>query len=192
MAVVSEEEKYQYLSYMVGECHRLLKLSETLLELAVMKTDQLEKDWIRISEFEKQLRIAFASKMAEKSITMNFEIEVQTMYTNYELVYSLCSNLIENAYRSCNEEGHISFSMKNCDLQERKIEIVVKDDGIGIGEDDLRKISEPFYRVDKDRSRKKGGVGLGTTLCHRIVECLEGSITYQSEIGNGTTVIIIL
>lgn len=197
MAVVSEEEKYEYLTYIVDESHRLLKLSSTLLELAVLRNDEIEFGWVQTSKLEEMIKVAFEKKMEEKDMEYQVEVTIPSLYSNEELLYSLCSNLIENAYRACREGGKVSFTMEECLMKEHSMErhqvlLTVTDDGIGLSEEDITKITEPFYRVDKDRSRSKGGVGLGTTLCQQIVTSLGGTITYESVLGKGTTVKVIL
>ena len=66
----------------------------------------------------------------------------------------------------------------------------VIDTGCGMNKDELSKITEAFYRVDKSRSRMQGGVGLGLTLCKRIVELHHGSMTFQSKVGVGSLVTV--
>ena len=68
--------------------------------------------------------------------------------------------------------------------------ITVEDNGIGIPKEELEKITQAFYMVDKARSRKKGGAGLGLTLCAEIVEIHRGSMRFESEVNQGTRVII--
>ena len=66
----------------------------------------------------------------------------------------------------------------------------ITDTGCGMEPEELEKIKEPFYRVDKSRSRKQGGTGLGVSLCQKIVEKHDGSMEYRSKKGVGTTVTV--
>ena len=70
--------------------------------------------------------------------------------------------------------------------------IRVRDDGIGMRKEEVERITDPFYRADKARSRKSGGIGLGMTLCRQIVKCHEGSMECESILGEGTAVTVLL
>ncbi len=76
--------------------------------------------------------------------------------------------------------------------QENQYFICIKDNGIGIREEDLRHIMEPFYMVDRSRSRELGGSGLGLALCNKIVEKHHGKITFKSKLTMGTQVSVCL
>ena len=96
-------------------------------------------------------------------------------------------NLVDNAIKASNEGGKIQVS--GYFIKEEFV-IRVEDNGIGIPKDELEKITQAFYMVDKARSRKKGGAGLGLALCAEIVEIHRGSMRFKSEVNQGTRVII--
>ena len=75
-------------------------------------------------------------------------------------------------------------------MKMRKILFEITDTGCGMEPEELEKIKEPFYRVDKSRSRKQGGTGLGVSLCQKIIEKHDGSMEYRSKKGVGTTVTV--
>ncbi|OKZ42837.1 MAG: hypothetical protein BHV82_01995 [Odoribacter sp. 43_10] len=104
------------------------------------------------------------------------------IYFNYVVV-----NLVDNAIKASNEGGKIQVS--GYFIKEEFV-IRVEDNGIGIPKDELEKITQAFYMVDKARSRKKGGAGLGLALCAEIVEIHRGSMRFKSEVNQGTRVII--
>jgi Signal transduction histidine kinase len=93
-------------------------------------------------------------------------------------------NLIGNAIKYGNEEGRVSVSFFDMD---QNILIEVSDDGIGIPEDDLPRVFERFYRVDKSRSREAGGTGLGLAIVKHIVEAHKQSINVRSSENVGST-----
>jgi len=93
-------------------------------------------------------------------------------------------NLMTNAIKYTPEKGHIRIGIYR---DEEEVRIKVRDDGIGISEEDQKKIFERFYRVDKARSRSMGGTGLGLSIARQIVELHDGSIWVESEIGQGST-----
>ena len=99
----------------------------------------------------------------------------------------LLRNIFENAFRATEEYGKI-----NTYVYETENETVfkVEDNGCGMNQEEIEKIKEPFYRVDKSRSRKQGGTGLGVSLCQKIVEKHDGTLEYSSQKGVGTTVTV--
>ena len=106
-----------------------------------------------------------------------------------DLFKSLVINLLDNAYKSLGKKGNIDINLK---LNGKNLILTVSDDGRGIPQEELDKITQAFYRVDKSRSRSQGGVGLGLALCNKIVMLHNGSMKFESESGKGTTVTVIL
>jgi len=122
-----------------------------------------------------------------KLITIN-EID-KPFVQDHQLVRQICINLIENAYKYT-DVGVITIKA----IQEKpdRVQISIRDTGIGIDYQDIKNIFNRFYRVDKSRSRETGGTGLGLSIVKDIVESLEGSIEVTSKIGVGTEFIITL
>ena len=96
-------------------------------------------------------------------------------------------NLIENAIKYSKEGGYIWIDEK---IFDNKLEIRIKDEGIGIAEKDQDRLFERFYRVDKSRSRKVGGTGLGLSIVKHIVALFEAEINVKSSEGRGTTFVV--
>lgn len=187
MAEVSEEEKQEILDYIVADSKRLSRLSNTLLNIAEFRENEIEFSQINILELEEYLVKMFHQQLVIKSVNLSFTGNARFMTGNKEMVELLFSNLIENAIRACHEGGHVTVCFEN----QTRLITKVTDDGVGMAQEELLKIAEPFYRVDKARSRMAGGVGLGVTLCRQIAMCHGSEIRYYSEIGKGTTVEII-
>jgi signal transduction histidine kinase len=104
-------------------------------------------------------------------------------------VRTVLSNLLENAFKySTPESGPVCIRLRPGDDE---IEIRISDEGVGIPAAELEHILEPFYRVDKSRSKATGGYGLGLSLCHTIMQAHQGRIEIDSQPGRGTTVILI-
>ena len=104
---------------------------------------------------------------------------------NYDDFEKLFKNIIENYIIYNKDNGKISIKINS-----NKNEIIVQDSGIGIKEDDLSRIFERFYRVDKARSRRDGGTGLGLAIVKHICEYYEISIDVKSKIDIGTMFIL--
>jgi two-component system phosphate regulon sensor histidine kinase PhoR len=99
-------------------------------------------------------------------------------------------NLLDNAVKFNKPEGEVHVQVH--DRTADKIEIRISDDGLGIPVEDRSRIFERFYRVDKARSRQVGGTGLGLSIVKHAVEQMGGTVTVESELGNGSTFIVTL
>jgi two-component system phosphate regulon sensor histidine kinase PhoR len=125
----------------------------------------------------------------EKSITIETKSIDTNIHINYEDIYQIFKNLIENSIKYGKSKGNIWINIEELSNQ---IKISVKDDGIGIPKSDLNRVFERFYRVDKARSKMTGGTGLGLSIVKHIVLNNDGNIDLISEEDNGTEVIIYL
>ena len=98
---------------------------------------------------------------------------------------TVCINLLDNARKAIDEgqKGEISLLGRRCD---DGYEILVIDNGCGMEQEELAKITEAFYMVDKSRSRKKGGAGLGLAVCSEILRLHGGLLEFVSQPGQGT------
>ncbi len=99
-------------------------------------------------------------------------------------------NLIDNAIKFNREGGEVS--VEACRTADGRVRIAISDTGIGIPSEDLPRIFERFYRVDKARSREVGGTGLGLSIVKHIVERMDGTISVESELGKGTSFTLLL
>jgi two-component system, OmpR family, phosphate regulon sensor histidine kinase PhoR len=128
-------------------------------------------------------------KADKKNIKINFKKEKIKTDVNPLLIEQALTNLIDNAVKYSNENDTIEVSLKK---ENSKAVIRIKDNGTGISETDAARIFERFYRVDKARSRALGGTGLGLAIVKHIVLAHGGTINVESELGTGSTFIIIL
>ena len=101
------------------------------------------------------------------------------------LFRSLFSNLIDNARKASEKGGQIFLEGKNT---KGGYSFVIRDNGRGIPEEEIYKITEPFYMVDKSRARKEGGAGIGMSLCQKIILLHHAEWDIQSVIGEGTEI----
>ena len=100
------------------------------------------------------------------------------------LLSTLIRNLVLNAAASKPRDGTVKIC---CERKDGGWQIAVRDTGCGIAAEDLEKVLEPFYRVDKSRARQNGGNGLGLTLCSEIAQAHGGTLRLESTPGQGTT-----
>lgn len=183
LAKIGEEEKIEVLDYVIGQVKRLENLSNTLLKLASVREEVPEYSLVEVKELVHTLQYIFKEKSETHKIALEFVSEINYLTGNRDMILLLLVNLIENAVRACEQEGKIIVRFLQTD---KEISIEVEDNGIGMEAEELAKIAEPFYRVDKARSRKNGGVGLGVTLCQQIAEYHHATLSYESRIHEGT------
>ena len=103
------------------------------------------------------------------------------------LIELLLCNLVSNAISACRGKGTVLIA---CEKKDNAVVLSVSDNGIGMTQEQIAHITEPFYRVDKSRSRNEGGTGLGLSLCKRIAESHQAKLEFDSAIGVGTKVIV--
>lgn len=128
-----------------------------------------------------------AASLAEKKIHLEEDIEEGEVKGDRDLLMSLFINLMDNSRKALKAGGIISLWGRS---RGEGYEVCVRDNGCGIPKEELSRITEAFYMVDKSRSRKQGGAGLGLTLCSRIVYLHGARWEIQSDQGKGTSISI--
>lgn len=186
---LDENTRMMAAEYIHSEGHRLENLSFKLLELLLLKKDTVVMRRVWLSSYLYEVERALAPNLKKKGIRLVCKAEQKRVAFEPDLVKSLLYNLIDNAGKAMDGEGIIAVKANaipgGCQFQ-------VADNGRGMEEKELARITEAFYRVDKARSRSQGGAGLGLALCKQIVELHNGSIRYASEPGKGTRVTVTL
>ena len=179
-AAITDEERLSAFEYISRESARLADLAEKLLMLTKLRHASPECERVELEELFSDLEKAFCAEAHD----IRFNANGVVWHTDKTLIYMLLLNLIQNAIHACDGTGEISVIADS-------EQIVVSDSGCGIGEESLALITEPFYRVDKSRSRKDGGAGLGLSICKSICECLGLDMRIESEAAKGTKVTIL-
>lgn len=182
---ITTDELYEYSSIIVEEAKRLKVLSGKLMELVSSKDSELELKPIQTDEVINDLKIVFEPIIKSKQLTLKCQIEPLFINADKDLFKSMIYNFLDNAVKASFEGGIIElFCKKDDDFAV----ITVRDYGIGISDEDKKRIFEPFYMADKARSRKMGGVGLGLTLCAEIAKKHNAEINISSQLNKGTTI----
>ena len=122
----------------------------------------------------------------DTEINFTWEAEDETVVIEPDLMKTVILNLIDNARKAVSGQGMIR--LEGGRLSEDRYRISVEDDGKGIPETEISRITEAFYMVDKSRSRDTGGAGLGLAICHEIVKLHNGEMKFSSTLGQGTKV----
>ncbi len=182
---LDKNEKDQAAEAIYNEAKRLEKLSLQLLELYVYQNEKVEMDELDLFEIGKQLdtTLKYLSEKYDVSYTIVFERV--GVYANGILLMSLLYNLADNAFKASTPKSNVWIYSKTT---ASNVIISIKDEGKGISKDNIKLITEPFYRVDKSRSRKLGGAGLGLALCKEIATIHNTELCFNSKENEGTTV----
>jgi signal transduction histidine kinase len=179
-AVMSDEERLSAYAYISRESARLADLSEKLLMLAKLRLASPVKECVSM----KTLFADAAKTLPAHEALVRFDAGTAIWQSDGTLLYMLLINLVINAVHACRQGDEISVT-----ADDKKI--VVADNGCGMSHESLTHITEPFYRVDKSRSRQGGGAGLGLSICESICNCLGYEMQIESEQGKGTTVTVL-
>jgi signal transduction histidine kinase len=183
----------EFINIIEKNVNQLDNLVGDLLELSHLEysKDMVQFKPVKIDEIISSLMEDFtpAAKLKKQEIIHRIEPEIPEIKADPELIRKAIANLIDNAIKYTPEKGRIEITAKKTS---EGIKIEVSDTGIGIPEEDLPRIFERFYRVDKSRSREMGGTGLGLAIVKHIMQLHNGSISVRSEIGKGTTFSLIL
>ena len=183
---LSAEERSHYLDIIETECARLSKLSDNLLKLTSLESEHhpFEPRRYRLDKQLQSVVLACEPQWLEKSIDMEVSLEEVEIVADFDLLNQVWGNLIHNSIKFTPHGGTIGVRLALAEKGEAAVRI--SDTGIGIGEEDLPRIFERFYKADKSRNRAGGGSGLGLAIVKKIVDMHRGSIEVQSKPGEGT------
>ena len=178
----SDEDTLQTIKMVTEQNDRLGKMVKTLLDMSELQTVGRD-DKIIVDALVDEVLADLEPLAQEKNIKLIGKCENITMVGSDILIYRLVYNLVENAIKYNHAGGQVTVT---ADRKEKQVCLSVADTGNGIPEELRERVFEPFFRVDKSRSRALGGVGLGLALVHEIVRVHDGSITVRSNPSGGT------
>ena len=161
---------------------RLSKMVKTLLDMSELQTVGRDEKII-VDALVDEVLEDLEPLAQEKSIKLIGKCKAATMVGSDILIYRLVYNLVENAIKYNHLGGQVTVTAYQ---KEKQVYLSVADTGSGIPEELRERVFEPFFRVDKSRSRELGGVGLGLALVREIVRVHDGSITVKSNPSGGT------
>lgn len=171
-----------------SESERLAKLVEDVLDLSRIESGKMEFHFKEnnINELIRRIEKGLSKQMESKKITFRNDIpdNIAKVKCDATSIAQVLLNLIENAVKYNKENGIIAISASP---KGNYIEISISDTGIGIPEDDLPRVFERFYRVDKAHSREIGGTGLGLSIVKHIIQAHKGDVYVTSQLGAGST-----
>lgn len=189
---VSDEEKQNLLSNILEECERLTSITEQLLTLS------REDAGITQCRRERVDVVGLATDVVETMRPLadakNLDLAVATngaavVAGDVDRLRQVLYNLLHNAIKYTPQEGHVALAVTHSG---GKVELAIRDTGVGISSEHVPHIFERFYRVDKARTRAEGGTGLGLSIVESIVVAHGGRIEIESQLNEGTTITISL
>lgn len=189
--LIPEEKKVEIYSLIVREANRMQKLTNDLLTVARSETlEKVEKSPLVLAETIREVLQLVKPLATEKEIAFSVLIDEETILAaDEQKTKQVLINIIENAIRYSPNLSKITIS-NTTTKKDTKIQIT--DEGCGMGQEHLPHITERFYRVNQARSRSDGGTGLGLSIASQLVEAQKGNLSFESELGKGTTVYITL
>ena len=184
---LTPEEQAEAADYLYSEGKRLESLSKKLLELLVVQRQDLPLAEVSPAELIEELAWRLEPLYKGKNITITCDCEAGACLLEPDLVWSLLLNLADNARKAMEHGGELHFRLR---MLEDGCRIQVLDTGRGIPPQALAQLTEAFYRVDKARARKQGGVGLGLALCQEIAALHNGSLRFGNRAEGGACVTV--
>ncbi|NPV42621.1 MAG: HAMP domain-containing protein [Firmicutes bacterium] len=192
-ALSDREISQRFLSVIIKEADRMSRLVSDLLQLS--RLDYQKTRWVKepislvkiVEDVITKLVVTIKQKNME--VYQTFEDGFPMILGDRDRIEQVILNVIGNAVKYTPEGGRIEIKGSS---ENRRVVLNISDNGIGIPEEDLPRVFERFYRVDKARTRDLGGTGLGLSIAKQIIEAHDGTIVIDSRYGEGTTVTITL
>ena len=184
----NDADTLQTIKMVTEQNGRLSKMVKTLLDMSELQTVGRD-DEIMVDALVDEVLADLDPLAQEKNIKLTGKCKKITMVGSDILIYRLVYNLVENAIKYNHSGGQVTVTAYR---KEKHVYLSVEDTGNGIPEELRERVFEPFFRVDKSRSRELGGVGLGLALVREIVRVHDGSITVRSNPSGGTVFDVIL
>lgn len=180
------DTKNRFLGIIENETTRLSRLIDDILLLSTVENKVKKKvEKVDLFEIFEEIHEIVGYIANDKNIKIDYQFENQDIdlweYSGY--IRQILLNIIENAIKYTGKNGNIKIRQY---VKKDKVFIEIQDNGIGIPKEDIDRVFERFYRVDKARSRSVGGTGLGLAITKHMVKALNGDIKLESELGVGS------
>lgn len=176
---LDEEKHFLSASYIYSEGKRLEAMAFRLLDIIVTKRDEVILQKYSVEEMFSYLKDIFS----ESGYLFHYQYDPGTVYAEVNLIKSVLLNLVDNACKA-SEPGSV-IELNGYQMQTGYC-FEIRDYGEGIPEEELNRITEAFYMVDKSRSRSRNGAGLGLALCVEILRLHDSELEIESTLGEGT------
>ena len=187
--VTDEKDIKEFSGMIYKESSRLLQLIEELLSLSKLNEENIVlKENVNVRKVAEDVADSLSFEAKKKNIDIEIEGEGEIISAN-TLIYEMLFNLVSNSIKYSNDDKVVKIKIED---EKDKMLISVEDQGIGIKREEIPRIFERFYTVDKSRSKQNGGTGLGLSIVKHIINVLKGNISVESDPGKGTKFTITL
>ncbi|MDD4106727.1 MAG: HAMP domain-containing sensor histidine kinase [Candidatus Shapirobacteria bacterium] len=191
--ITKKHDRKTALKLIKSETERLIQLIGELKKLAILESDsaQLSLSKIDINQLIKKTTQSFTNKLKDKKILLktSFDDQIGKISVDKNKIQQVITNLLDNAIKYSAPQGAITLTTKK--INNRQLNIIIKDQGIGIKKSDLPYIFERFFQADRSRSNKVG-IGIGLTIVQKIVTAHGGQVKVSSIYKKGSTFIVTL
>jgi two-component system phosphate regulon sensor histidine kinase PhoR len=194
-ALADPEVARKFLGVIERHSERLTRLTDDLLTLSDLELGRaaLHRMAVALPAVVEAAIEVIREKAQQGQVVLRTEVDaaVPPLDADPDRLEQVLVNLLDNAVKYTPAGGTVTLAVRRGDTPDA-VEITVTDTGIGIPSEDLPRLTERFYRVDKARSRELGGTGLGLAIVKHIVQAHGGTLRFESEVGGGTTVRVTL
>ena len=181
--MVDEDNKNEFYRLIYNDSKRLLTLIEDIMKISGLDSNvSFTREEVALNKLMRDIIKAESSVIEEKNISVKLEGDGKVV-ENKTMMWELFANIINNGIKYNKDDGSLNIKIREF-AEDVKIEII--DSGIGISNEDLNRIFERFYRVEKSRSRKIGGTGLGLSIVKHILQSIDGKLEISSKLDVGT------
>lgn len=189
-ALEDPEVNQLFLSKAMKNVNRLIFLTNDLMEISRLETGELKPEFtvIPLNNVIHDVIDSLQYKAEQRNVRIIFEEKETNAFAlaDRNQIRQVLVNLIENAIKYNKPEGRVYISTRFPERDQSKIMVSIRDTGIGIEAEDIKRVTERFFRVDKSRSREQGGTGLGLSIVKHILESHKERLEIESKIGQGT------
>lgn len=184
---LTEEQRMEYVGIIKDEASRLRTLSGKLMELITVGEASVEWQEEAVQQVFSEIAVSMGVIARSHGMQLSYQCEKGKLWIDKGLIKSLVYNLTDNAIKASKEGDTISIRGW---FEKEEFCFAVTDQGMGIPKEEIEKITQAFYMVDKVRSRASGGAGLGLALCVEIAALHHGNLEIESQLEQGTTVTV--
>lgn len=183
--IVKDSDVKEFGEKIYSEASRMSKLVEDIMKISKLESDkEIEKTQLKLKNIVVAIVDSLMIEADKKNVKFKLSLNDCSISGNYDSIYSLIFNLVDNAIKYNKTNGKITIKLQEVS---NNVILSVKDTGIGIPKDDLDRIFERFYRVDKSRSKDSGGTGLGLAIVKHSLIVNNATIKVESELKKGST-----
>ena len=182
--IVKDSDVKEFGEKIYSEASRMSKLVEDIMKISKLESDKtIEKTELKLKNIVVAIVDSLMIEADKKNVKFKLSLNDCSINGNYDSIYSLIFNLIDNAIKYNKTNGKITIKLQEVS---NNVILSVKDTGIGIPKEDLDRIFERFYRVDKSRSKDSGGTGLGLAIVKHSLIVNNATIKVESELKKGS------